>query len=196
MERAYYAMFASDLAILLTVLFGAVVFAGIGVLTALQILLINLVADTAIGVGFAQDRIKEMAIKKRTSKKFPSIKEYTFALLLPVAVSLFIGALLALPTTKGYETSIVIAALVMAIVTMILNWVSLEESIFRTLPNTSSRAILSIAVVLLLALVVLYVPMVSSVFELKPLTLEHWKLVVLIAPLLTIMFEIKKRFVH
>jgi len=195
-ERAYYAMFASDLAILLTVLFGAVVFAGIGVLTALQILLINLVADTAIGVGFAQDRIKEMAIKKRTSKRFPSIKEYTFALLLAVAVSLFIGVLLALPITKGYETSMVIAAHVVAIVAMILNWASLEESIVKTLPKTSSRAILSIAVVFLFALAVLYVPTISSVFELKPLTLEHWKLVALIAPLLTIMFEIKKRLVR
>ncbi|VVB73110.1 E1-E2 ATPase [uncultured archaeon] len=195
-ERAYYAMFASDLAILLTVLFGAVVFAGIGVLTALQILLINLVADTAIGVGFAQERISEMSIKKRTGKRFPSVKEYTFALVLAVAVSLYIGMLMGLPISKGYETSIVIAAHVVAIVAMILNWSSLEESIVGTLPKTSSRTILSVAVVLLLAIAVLYIPAVRSIFDLRPLTMEQWKLVALIAPLLTVLFEIKKRFVH
>lgn len=195
-ERGYYALFASDLAILLSVLLGAVVFAGVGVMSALQILMVNLVADTAIGVGFAQDRIDEMSIGKKTSKRFPAAKEYTFALILAVAVSLFIGVILTTPIAKGYESSIIVATFILTVITMIFNWSSLEKSIIRTLPKTSSRVILSAALVLGIALIVLYVPAVSGVFQLKPLTLRQWEEIVLVVPLLTILFEIKKRFVH
>jgi len=195
-ERGYYALFASDLAILLSVLLGAVVFAAAGVLSALQILMVNLIADTAIGIGFAQDRIKEISIGKKTSKRFPAVKEYTFALLLAISVALSIGALITTPIAKGYESSIIVATHIVAVITMMLNWSSLEKSIIRTLPKTSSRIILSVAVVAGIALLVLYVPAVSGIFQLKPLALEHWKQIALVAPLLTVLFEIKKRLVH
>ena len=57
-ERAYYALFSSDLSILLTIILVSMIFAGVGVLTALQILLVNLIADTAIGVNFSQEKSK------------------------------------------------------------------------------------------------------------------------------------------
>jgi magnesium-transporting ATPase (P-type) len=165
-------------------------------MSALQILLINLVADTAIGIGFAKDRVRQMSIMKRTSKKFPSMVEYTFALLLAVAVAVSIGVLTTTPLAKGYESSIAMAALTVGVMTLMVNWESMEESVIRILPKVSARIILSLAIVLGIALVVLYLPQANVIFGFKPLTFEHWKQIALIAPLLTVLFEIKKRFVR
>ena len=111
-------------------------------------------------------------------------------------MAVFIAALLTTTISKGYENSIVVATFLIAVITMIFNWDSIEESIVKTLPKTSSKTILAVAVIILIALVVLYVPIINTVFELKGLTFNEWELVCLIAPLLTLLFEIKKRFVH
>ena len=190
-ERTFYALFASDLAIFFTVMVSAIIFTG-EMVTAMQILLINLIADTAIATSFSNESIYEESLRRKTSKKFPQTGEYAFMLLIALFVSVYIGVLTTFPAFSGFEKSITIGALLIAVIGIILNSVSIDDSIFKSIFRTSRHVVLSISVIAGIMLIAFYLPFVSSIFEMTPMSLIQWAHTVPLVFSLTVMFEIKK----
>ncbi len=190
-ERTFYALFASDLSIFFTIMVNAIIFTG-DMVTAMQILLINLIADTAISTSFAKESIYEESLRKKTSKKFPQTGEYAFMLLIALFVSIYIGIFTTLPIFKGFERSLTIGTLLVAVIGIILNSVSIDDSIIKSIKRTSRHIILSISVIVGLMLLAFYVPFLSGIFELKQMSLMQWAYALPMIFSLTLLFEIKK----
>ena len=190
-ERTFYALFASDLAIFFTVIVNAIIFTG-GMVTAMQILLINLIADTAIATSFSNESIYEESLRRKTSKKFPQTGEYAFMLLIALFTSVYIGVLTTLPLFEGFEKSLTIGALLIAVIGIILNSVSIDDSIVRSIWRTSRHVILSMCLIVGIMLIAFYMPFLSEIFEMKPMSLIQWAYTAPLVLSLTLMFEMKK----
>jgi Ca2+-transporting ATPase len=193
-ERSFYALFMSDLSIFFTIIISSIIFTG-DMITALQILLINLIADTAISTSFSKEQVYEKSLGYVTSKKFPDTNEYLFVLVVALFVSIYIGVLTTLNQMTGFEKSITIAGLITSIIAIILNSISIRDSILESFHHVSRHTILSIAVVLAIALIIFYVPFISAIIGLNRLSLAQ---LIYLAPLLvgiTVLFEIKKQLI-
>jgi Ca2+-transporting ATPase len=193
-ERSFYALFMSDLSIFFTIIISSIIFTG-DMITALQILLINLIADTAISTSFSKEQVYEKSLGYVTSKKFPDTNEYLFVLIVALFVSIYIGVLTTLNQMTGFEKSITIAGLITSIIAIILNSISIRDSILESVHHISRHTILSIAVVLAIALIIFYVPFISAIIGLNRLSLAQ---LIYLAPLLvgiTVLFEIKKQLI-
>jgi|GEM_PF-5966957 len=193
-ERSFYALFMSDLSIFFTIIISSIIFTG-DMITALQILLINLIADTAISTSFSKEQVYDKSLGYVTSKKFPDTNEYLFVLIVALFVSIYIGVLTTLNQMTGFEKSITIAGLITSIIAIILNSISIRDSILESVHHISRHTILSIAVVLAIALIIFYAPFISAIIGLNRLSLAQ---LIYLAPLLvgiTVLFEIKKQLI-
>lgn len=190
-ERSFYSLFASDMSIFLTIMISAIIFTG-EMITATQILLINLIADTAIATTFSRERFYEKSLSIRTSKKFPTTIESITMLTIAIIVAVYFGALMLLPVFDNYTRDATIAVLSVAIIAIMLNSISLRDNIIESIKHVSTDTILSICITFLILFIAFYIPFTSSLFQLKPLSLIQWLYILPLAFVITIVSEIKK----
>lgn len=193
-ERGFYTLFMSDLSIFFTIIVSSIIFTG-DMITALQILLINLIADTAISTSFSKEQVYEKSLGYTTNKKFPDTIEYLFVLIVALFASIYIGILTTLNELTGFEKSITMAGLITVIISIIINSISIRDSIFESIQYISRHIMLSISIVLTIALLIFYVPTISSIVGLNRLGIAQLVYLVPLIIGITILFEIKKYLV-
>ena len=193
-ERSFYALFTSDLSIMLAV-FLSVIAVG-KVLTVPQILLVNFIADGMIGLALAFENVGLNEIKdeknKKYKEKFPSMKEFTFVFLLAVYLAAVSQFVVSLPIAKDAEISMIFAMLTMSFITITLSFVSMRESIINTILHPSLRIIAAIALVLAALYMIIHYAPLSQLFELKALSFAQWQVVGLVALSVVAITEVKK----
>ncbi|MEM4134055.1 MAG: cation transporting ATPase C-terminal domain-containing protein [Candidatus Micrarchaeia archaeon] len=194
-ERTFYALSASDMAIFFTVMVSAIIFTG-DMMTATQILLINLIADVAIATNFSKERLYEKSLAIKTSKKFPETSEYLAMLLIALVASIYFGYLTLIPIFEGYSRTLAIAVLSITVLTISINSISIKDSLLKSWKHISSDTILSICLTFLILFAAFYIPFLAPLFELKPLTLMQWIHIVPLIVIITIIFEAKKHLLR
>ncbi len=194
-ERSFYALSASDMAIFFTVMVSAIIFTG-DMMTATQILLINLIADVAIATNFSKEKLYEKSLAVKTSKKFPETKEYLVMLSIALIASVYFGALTLLPIFEEYNRTLAIAVLSVTILSIMLNSISIKDSLFESLKHISPDTILSICLAFLILFAAFYIPFLTPLFELKPLSLMQWLYVAPLMAIITVISEIKKYLIR
>ena len=181
--RSFYSLFISDFAIIFLVLLSAILMTK--TMNVLQILLVNLVADSLIGIGLAMDRPKESGLK--TSMKFPSRGTFAFAIFLAVFMSVSVF-LIADFFPEEYFTSIATAGIVLCAMMNTFSFSS-DESVFKSLP--SPRILLAVAISIAFLMIVMYSP-IDEVFGMIPLQAQQWGMLMIPAVSMVALMEIKK----
>jgi magnesium-transporting ATPase (P-type) len=182
--RSFYSLFISDFAIIFLILLSAILTAK--PMNILQILFVNLIADSLIGIGLAMDRRHGSALK--SSLQFPSKNAFAFAIFMAVyaAVAVFVVANY---VPSAYFTSVATAGIVLCAVANALNF-STDSSIFKSRP--SNRILLAVTAAIVFLLFITYVPTVNTVFGMLPLQPMHWGLVLMAAVSSILIMEIRK----
>ncbi|MCX8202531.1 MAG: cation transporting ATPase C-terminal domain-containing protein [Candidatus Micrarchaeota archaeon] len=190
-ERSFYALSASDMSIFFIIMISAILFTG-DMMTATQILLINLIADVAIATNFSREKLYEKSLGTKTSKRFPETGEYVAMLMIALSVSVYFGVLTLLPIFDGYNKTVAIATLSVAILAIMVNSISIKDNLLESLRHVSADTILAICLTFAILFAAFYLPFVSSLFELKPLSLMQWLYIAPVAIIITLVSEIKK----
>jgi len=182
--RSFYSLFISDFAIIFLVLLSAVLMTK--TMNILQILAVNLIADSLIGIGLAMDRSKHSALTKKI--QFPSKMDFAFSLFLAVYISVVVF-LIADYFPDIYFSSIATAGIVLCSVANTLNFSS-SDSIFRSRP--SWRIILAMAASIVFLFFMTYMPVAQVIFGMFALQPQQWGLLLMVAVSIIFIMEIKK----
>ena len=190
-ERSFYALFASDLSILLVVFLSTITLGG-KTLDVQQILLVNFIADTMIGIALAFDRVRTKELKKEV-RRFPSGREFTFVFLLALYLAVVSQFAVTAPAAKGIEDSLMFAISVASFIAITLAFVSIDESVINAFLHPSPRIMLAAMVALVMLAAAFYLPPLPQFIGLKPLSQGNWMVVGGIALSVILVTEAKKQ---
>lgn len=185
-QRSFYALFALNFAILFVVLGMILVLED--TLSLLQILLINFVFDSAVGIGLALDRSPRSALLKPV-RKFPTTLDFTFAFVFAFLIALFSIAAASAASDPSLAASAAATTIIFTSAAALISYVSMDKSLFVS--GISPRLIIGVALMIAVLLLVMYVPQLG-IFGITALPTEQWTFAIGSAALVLVVSEIKK----